>query len=53
MRQGIQVQFTWVTLKKDGMGRELGGGFRIGDTCIPMAESCQYMAKAIIILQRN
>ena len=24
----------------DGMGREEGGGFRIGDTCTPVAGSC-------------
>ena len=26
--------------KRDGMGREAGGGFRIGNTCTPMADSC-------------
>ena len=31
----------------DGMGREVGGGFRMGDTCIPMVESSQCMAKPI------
>ena len=31
-------------------GREVGGGFRIGDTCTPVADSCQRMAKAPIIL---
>ena len=30
---------------RDGMGREVGGGFRIGKTCTPMADSCQCMAK--------
>jgi len=25
---------------RDGMGREVGGGFRMGNTCIPMADSC-------------
>ena len=24
---------------KDGMGREEGGGFRMGNTCIPVADS--------------
>ena len=24
----------------DGMRREVGGGFRIGNTCTPMADSC-------------
>ena len=27
-----------------------GGGFRIGNTCTPMADSCQCMAKTTIIL---
>ena len=27
------------------MGREVGGGFRMVDTCTPMADSCQCMAK--------
>ena len=26
--------------QRDGMGREMGGGFRMGNTCIPVAESC-------------
>ena len=29
------------------MGREVGGGFRMGDTCTPTADSCQCMAKPI------
>ena len=29
------------------MGREEGGGFRMGNTCIPVADSCCYMAKPI------
>ena len=35
---------------EDEMGREVGGGFRMGNTCTPMAESCQYMAKTTTIL---
>ena len=27
------------TTKRDGMGREEGGGFRMGNTCIPVADS--------------
>ena len=27
-----------------------GGGFRMGNTCTPMADSCQCMAKTMIIL---
>ena len=29
------------------MGREVGGGFMFGNTCTPMVESCQCMAKPI------
>ena len=35
---------------RDGMGREVGGGFRMGNTCTPKAESCQCMAKTTTIL---
>ena len=31
--------------QRDGMGREVGGGFREGNTCTPVADSCQCMAK--------
>ena len=46
MRQGAQGWSTAMTLR-DGMGRELGGGFRMGNTCMPMADSCECMAKTI------
>ena len=26
-------------IQRDGMGREMGGGFRIGNTCTPVADS--------------
>ena len=29
------------------MGQEVGGGFRMGNTCTPMADSCQCMAKPV------
>ena len=31
----------WCTgmTQRDGMGREEGGGFRMGNTCIPVADS--------------
>ena len=29
------------------MGREEGGGFRMGNTCIPVADSFQYFPKPI------
>ena len=31
----------------DGMGREEGGGFRMGNTCITVADSFWYLAKPI------
>ena len=33
--------------QRDGMGREVGGGFRMWNTCIPMEDSCQCMVKPI------
>ena len=33
--------------QRDGMGREVGGGFRIGNTCTPVADACLCMAKPI------
>ena len=35
------------TTQRDGMEREEGGGFRMGNTCKPVADSFQYMAKPI------
>ena len=35
---------------RDGMGKEVGGGLRMGDTCTPMAESCQCLEKTTTIL---
>jgi len=50
----------WCTgmTQRDGMGREEGGGFRMENTCIPVADSCGCMAKPIqyckvIYLQLN
>ena len=34
----------------DGMGREVGGAFGLGDTCTPMADSCQCVAETTTIL---
>jgi len=28
------------TTQRDGTGKEEGWGFRMGNTCIPMADSC-------------
>jgi len=33
------------TTQRDGMGREEGGGFRMGNICIPVADSFRYLAK--------
>ena len=33
--------------QRDVMGREVGGGFMFGNTCTPMVDSCQCMAKPI------
>ena len=35
---------------KNGMGREEGGGFRMGSTCIPVMDSFWYLAKLITIM---
>ena len=51
----VQVRCTildawgWCTgmTQRDGMGREEGGGFRMGNTCIPVADSFGYLAKLI------
>ena len=46
MIQGAQGWCTGMT-QKEGMGREVGEGFRMGNTCTPMADSCQCMAKPL------
>ena len=42
----------WCTgmTQRDGMDSEAGGGFRMGNTCTHMADSCQCMAKTTTIL---
>ena len=39
-----QWEFAWGwctgMTQRDGMGREAGGGFRMGNTCTPMADAC-------------
>ena len=44
MRQGAQGWYTGMPLG-DGVGREVRRGFRMGNTCTPMADSCECMAK--------
>ena len=36
--------------QRDWMEREVGGGIGMGNTCKPMADSCQYMTKTTTIL---
>ena len=48
MRQGAQGWCTGMTLR-DGMGREVRGRVRMGNTCTPMADSCECMAKTTTI----
>ena len=38
----IQDAQGWCTgmTQRDGMGREVGGGFRMGNTYIPVVDSC-------------
>ena len=38
----ILVAWGWYngTTQRDGTGREVGGGFRMGNMFIPMADSC-------------
>ena len=42
----------WCTgmTQRDGMGREVGEGFRMGNICKSMADSCQCMSKTTTIL---
>ena len=42
----------WCTGKtqRDGMGREAGGGIRMGNTCKSTADACQCVAKTTTIL---
>ena len=45
----IQDAWGWCTgmTQRDGMGRVVGGGFRMGNACTPMVNSCWCMAKPI------
>ena len=45
----IQDARDWYTgmTQRDGMGRELGGGLRMGNMCTPVVDSCWCMAKPI------
>ena len=39
--------------QRDGVGREVGAGIRMGNTCKSTADSCQCMAKTTTILRSN
>ena len=39
------------TTQRDEMGREEGGGFSMGNTCMPVVDSFQYMAELINIVK--
>ena len=41
---GIQDAWGWCTgmTQRDGMGRQVGGVFRMGNTCTPVVDSCQW-----------
>ena len=45
----IQDARSWCTgmTQRDGMERVMAGGFRMGNTCTPVVDSCQCMAKPI------
>ena len=42
VRCRIQDAWGWCAgmTQRDGTGREAGGGFRMGSTCTPVADSC-------------
>ena len=44
---GFVLIYGKTTTQRDGMGREEGGGFRMGNTCIPVVDSFCYLAKLI------
>ena len=49
MRQGAQSWCTGMT-QRDGMGREVGGRVKMGNTCTLMADSRECMAKTTTIM---
>ena len=48
MRQGARGWCTGMT-QKDGMGREVGGGFTMGNICTPMPDSCQCIHVNVVV----
>ena len=49
-RSGYRFFLQEILKQKNGMGREVGGRVRMGNTCAPMADSCECMAKTTTIL---
>ena len=45
----MQDAWAWCMrmIQRDDMEWEVGGGFRIGNSCTPVADSCQCMAKQL------
>ena len=41
------------TTQRDGAGKGTGVRFRLGDTCVPAADSHQCVAKTMTLLQSN
>ena len=51
-RNGTQSRYTEMT-QRDGVGREVGGGFGMRHTCTPVADSCRCMVETTTILYSN
>ena len=49
MRQDAQGWCAGMTLR-DWLGKKVGGKVGMGNTCTPMADSCESMAKTTTIL---
>ena len=49
----MHYALSWCTqmTKRDGMGKEVGWGFRIEKTCTPMADSSQCMANQYSVVK--
>ena len=49
-RSGISGSWCTGKTQRDRVEREVGGGIGMGNTCKPMADSCQCMTKTTTIL---
>ena len=52
MRQGARGWCTGMN-HRDRMGRVVGGGFRMGNTCTHVVDSCQCMAKPVQLKKKK